>query len=487
MRRTATALVALAMFGAMMALVPAAEAIPVDSADRSVTTRDLPAGYDLFETDPQQTQFDFGGLGGLPADFFAPGSQPFNGTIKLCGRQLGSFGGHDVGDADTVVQRLGAMTLPGPGSSATVPIELVQLNLVSCEPITVQVGTQAQIWDVQVDLSPTQRSQGTMTVHQAGANGGTFDSQLLVLPRFTFIGPGGATQTKDLGTFPTLFSQLQTQASKGVWNRRCELPALRVQGLNGVFCPGLTPKRKKQLGVWQSILFQIAWVPAQPRLEHFACYRVNERGQRFSSRRVRVTDQFGTRKPRLVKPRELCNPAQKNSERFLQKRAHLKCYAVRDEGFQPRTVTTRDQFGSLTLTVKKPRDLCAPSLKRFLKSGQRPTISGQPDQRLVDRFMCYKVAQQGNRAPIPVKIRDQFGRMRMTVQEAVILCNPARVNRVESYHPIQHLVCYRVVRAAGQRPFRSRLVQTSNQFGREALRVAKPETLCVPANKVVAT
>lgn len=485
MREIVCVLAAAALFGSSIAVLPTAVAAPTESAGPVVTPRDLPAGFDLFETDPQQTHFIFGGATSIPAGFFGPGSQPWDGSVKFCGQPLVTFGGHDVGDADTVIQRLGGLTLPGPGSSATVPIELVSLSLVSCEPITIQVGNTTEQWDVKMGLSPRGKSQGSMTVRQTSANGGTFDSQLSVQPILTFVSPKGTTQTLDLGGNQTLSTGLRTQVTNDVWRRRCALPALAVPGLNEVFCPGLTPKKKKKLGIWQSPIFSIGWVPAQPRLEHFACYRVKEQGQRFASRHVQVTDQFGSHQPRLVKPRDLCNPAQKNSEPFLQKKVHLKCYTVQDKGFAPRTVVTRDQFGSLRLAVHKRRDLCMPSLKKLLKGGSKPTISGQPGSRLVDRFMCYDVTQQGNRSPIPVGIKDQFGQLNMTVQEAVILCNPAKVNNVASYHPIAHLVCYRVVANAGQPAFRPRIVQTSNQFGKEVLKVLEPETLCVPANKVL--
>ncbi len=467
--------------GATALILPSTTA-SADEPSSTSTARDLvPAGYDLFETDPQATEFNFGAMP-LPPDFFAPGSDPFNGVVKLCGDQLGTFNGQDVGDTDTVVRRSGAMDLSGPGSSATVPIEIVSLNLVSCEPITVTFdGGPTQSWDIKIDLSPTQPSRGQLNVTQTGENGGTFTSELTVIPRLTFTRPNGSTRTKDLGTFPGLFSGLRTQLSDGQWNRRCGLPALQVPGVNDVFCPGLTPGGKKILNRWQGSLIKLGLYPAQPRLEHFVCYSAKERGTRFRPRKVRITDQFGAQRVRVVRPRELCNPAQKNSEQFLQNKVHLKCYQITTPRFNGRTVVTRNQFGSLTLTVKAPRNLCVTTLKKLLK-GSRPTISGQPNQRLVDNFVCYSVANNGSFAARQVRIRDQFGRATVNVIRPVELCTPASVNQRLANHLVGHLVCY-VVTPTRNRP---RRVQTSNAFGREVLHITKRNKLCVPSNKVLA-
>ena len=46
------------------------------------TGTSIPAGFDLFETDPEQTIFNFQGPAQIPANFFAPGSDPFAGNVK---------------------------------------------------------------------------------------------------------------------------------------------------------------------------------------------------------------------------------------------------------------------------------------------------------------------------------------------------------------------------------------------------------------------
>ncbi len=138
-------------------------------------TTPIPPGDDCWSTACGGTRADFAD-NPIPADFFDPGSQPFDGIIELGGA---------TGFADTIVERQGTLLLPPPYPvTETVPVELVQLNLVSCAPITVQpMGSQ---WDVAVDLSTTGPPLGTMTVTKESSSGGTFTAQFYVQPRYTF-------------------------------------------------------------------------------------------------------------------------------------------------------------------------------------------------------------------------------------------------------------------------------------------------------------
>jgi len=165
--------------------------------------RCVPPDDDCFSTQCGRTLFDFCN-DPIPADFFAPGSEPFTGIIIL--------GGPMDGLPDTVVRRFDAMLLDGPPE--TIPIELVALNLVSCQPITVNPGPTT--WDVSVTLSLGGTVQpGAMTVTKRHPNGGTFDAMFHVLPRFVFTEQGnpGNQVILDFGVDgrpPTLFETTDT-------------------------------------------------------------------------------------------------------------------------------------------------------------------------------------------------------------------------------------------------------------------------------------
>jgi len=179
---------------------------------------DLAAGDDYFTTPANGATFqDFGSMP-IPADFFAPGSEPFTHVIWFQGRPLQSSPPNLLLPSDTIVRRLQSVNLAIPGYEIDIPIEIVALSLVSIDPITVTYngGVFTEQWNVSVHLSAVQpQVQGSMTVRAGGcpcAEGGTFTATLPVLPRLVFsrIGPP-AERVLDFGQFglqPVLFSTL---------------------------------------------------------------------------------------------------------------------------------------------------------------------------------------------------------------------------------------------------------------------------------------
>ncbi len=143
-------------------------------------------GPDPWHTVPL-TEIKIGSTGDIPpipADFFYPGSLPFEGQIQLTGDPI------NPGDTntDTIVERLEVAVLPNPGASDTVQIELKELSLTSVAPIDVG-GIQFVVY---VDLDPTGPSSlGSMTIVRNNNEGGTFTSQLNVHPRVHFRQVGG--------------------------------------------------------------------------------------------------------------------------------------------------------------------------------------------------------------------------------------------------------------------------------------------------------
>ena len=425
---------------------------------------DIPAGHDLFVTDPAEThqflQF--------PADFFSRGSDAFAEVVDFAGVPLETFNGLAVGDTDTIVQRLQPADPSGLGGSATVDIEIVALSLQSVQPIFVTYGNDpGKLWDVFVDLSPTTRSQGQMTIN----GGGTFESHFEVVPRFTF------TDLADGSIITFDGAQLPPQAFtvfEGVWANECALPALAVAGLNDGFCPGFDGQ--KQLTVHQALLAQHGVWPAQPALEHFQCY--NLKPKPFDARTVELTDQFGFRVAEVTDRVELCNPVRKANEPWSNRRAHLVCYTTDGPDLQT-PVTVRNQFGSQQLMVHEPTQLCVPSRK--WQRGESLKQISVP----IDHFQCYSVEPL---TPLfrfgsldRYKLRDQFGlQKRMRVGVPRRLCAPVDKNGSRIEHPVAHLVCYQL----GGARLNIRVV-VKNQFERVGLRAKRARFLCVPSAKVV--
>lgn len=108
-------------------------------------------GIDVFTTPSGGATAEDFGQTPIPPGFFGPGSDPFTGSVVYQGAPLG---GMIPAQIDTIVQRLGSANLPAPGSSGTVPIQIVGLSLVGTAPITVTYGGGSpEQWTVQACLS----------------------------------------------------------------------------------------------------------------------------------------------------------------------------------------------------------------------------------------------------------------------------------------------------------------------------------------------
>ncbi len=162
-----------------------------DLAGASAAAASIGVGDDGFRVPGGPNNvFDLGSspLPAIPADFFGPGSDPFSDTLLVEGA---------TGGIDTVVSRLTSTVdldpLPYP-NTATIDIEIVELNLKSISPITVTFngGQNPELWDMEVDLSALTPPPplGHMLIDKEHPNGGTFDAVFSVQPRFTFTKVG---------------------------------------------------------------------------------------------------------------------------------------------------------------------------------------------------------------------------------------------------------------------------------------------------------
>jgi hypothetical protein len=444
-------------------------------------------GFDLFETDPSATVFNFApGDTEIPATFFGPGSDPFHGAVAFGGVPLTTFLGVHPGDADTVVQRPQASADPMP-TAPPIPIQLVQLSLVSMQPITVTYngGQNPEPWQVNAQTG-SQASQGQMTITHptlTGA-GGTFSSTLRVLPLLTFTRlSDGHQATLDAGALqPATKDKLVLGAQNVPWSPGCKLPALALSGINDGFCPGLNSLGRNKRTVEQAQLAQHGIYPVQPALEHFRCYRVEQAP--FQPRTVNLKDQFGSRQADISKRAELCNPAKKNQEPFQNRRAHLQCYATTGQPVGA-VVAVQNQFGSQRLRVGKPKRLCVPSKKRL--SSQNPF---PPIQVPIDHYQCYAVTPQASLQTVNpvhnVTLKDEFGQEQVSRAQPFQLCAPARKtfqgHTTPAQHVVKHLVCYQTNGAPVNRGY-----EIKNQFEQRRLLATQPFSLCVPSNKLVIT
>lgn len=456
---------------ALMVVLLGLAVVPAAQGDTQI-----PAGFDLFETDPEQTVFRFQDQTAIPENFFAPGSEKFEGTVNFGGEPIVRFEGQNVGDADTVIAHPAFVVPAGGQDSDTVDIELRVLSLGAMAPITVHVNGSAQKWDVEAKASASRPSTGQLRAAEP-ASGGIMDSQLTVYPTFTFTRlSDGATKVLDVGALPDGNRPEVVLTGIGTpWRAGCVFPALAVAGLNDGFCPAQNDAGEKVLSIEDGQLARHGIRPAQPRLEHFQCYSLADHST-FNSRAVKLSDQFGDRAGEAGQPTRFCNPVKKAKEAVDNERDHLYCYRTTGPDVDKR-VRLRNQFGPFTGRVHKPTSLCLPTRKRL------PGKKAPPKSRFqIDHFQCY--ALKAGKAPArSVPLDDQFGKNKMKIGKPSILCAPVSKDGGGIDHPVRHLVCY--VRTNKPPPVIRKLTAI-NQFGKkQRARTKRPVELCVPSNKLV--
>ncbi len=161
---------------------------------------EVPTGLDAFKTVAGASRFSFSEEFTIPADFFDKGSSRFAGTVSFKGVPIGSYRDQKTGAADTIMERTKTASFSSRYGRSTVPIELAALSLESIRPITVRVGKEWQQWNVKLALSPSRKSEGTMTIMRRSEKGGTFNSEFVVYPVFTFTRTSdGAEKSLDVG------------------------------------------------------------------------------------------------------------------------------------------------------------------------------------------------------------------------------------------------------------------------------------------------
>lgn len=182
----------------------------------------------------------------IPADFFGPGSDPFEGIVCLEGAPLDN---PDFGSADTLIERSAdpfGRCDPPSAEESTVDIEIVELSLVGTAPITVTFngGQDPEDWDVVVDLSPNGLLGGTppssLTAVKNDYNGGTYTSILYVQPRFTFTKVDAPKEQQIFDTFDAGVDAIElSQTTPVPWVTDVDLNFVSAVDLCSAFHAGI--------------------------------------------------------------------------------------------------------------------------------------------------------------------------------------------------------------------------------------------------------
>ena len=105
--------------------------------------------------------------------------------------------------------------------------------------------------------------------------------------------------------------------------------------------------------------------PLVPTIDHYKCYRLSTAKSRTSG--LAVTDQFGSITVDVKRPLHLCLATAKNGEPIPVPGASLLCYLIRGTRPEapPPVIYTHNQFGPDQHGFFGPRDLCIPATVTF--------------------------------------------------------------------------------------------------------------------------
>jgi len=248
-----------------------------------------------------------------------------------------------------------------------------------------------------------------------------------------------------------------------------------------------------------------SFVPPPPSgptsADHYLGYKVKEtkHTDKFEKITVILSDQFESDATYTVeKPERLYNPVDKNGEGISDEITHLLGYKIKAPKDTPKfekitNVLVQNQFGDITVDVKKPKLLLVPSSKDLT------SIPDPLNPITVNHYKCYD-AKETKGTPKFVKrlvtLSDpNFGESKVfEVKKPKLLCNPvekqvANADRTVETTPIQnpenHLMCYDLKKIKDQPKFKKTNVFTNNQFEPEDLEVKKEHQLCVPSIKIL--
>lgn len=223
-------------------------------------------------------------------------------------------------------------------------------------------------------------------------------------------------------------------------------------------------------------------------LDHFSCYQAQvAKGARlFAARSLSLSDEFAAVETaieaKVIKPTNLCTPAQVKGGEVVDPTAHLTCYQTEKIASTSKSskqkIRIANQFGSnQRLTLQGLQSFCVPSLADYT-----------PSPLNVDAYACYQARTTRDSQPRKARkmeLVDQFASDAMTVGGPVNFCAPVTVNGDEVVDSKAYLTCYQFQKTEGVGDHGRHMVRIANTFGStQALAVEGREVLCVPSLKI---
>lgn len=215
-----------------------------------------------------------------------------------------------------------------------------------------------------------------------------------------------------------------------------------------------------------------------PPLNHFQCYEIHRKPSGVNG--LSLVDQFGPSVAKLNKAKRICLPASKNGEdpTAPTDADHLTAYTMKQTSpkfAKIRQLVFQNQFGVFAADLVKPDYFLVPASK----STSLPP--GPLAPAVIDHFKCYKTHSTKFRAS-NVTVDDQFGSITVDIKKQLRLCVGADKNGEGILDPNSTLMCYQDRIMPGTPPPNlPAQVFTENQFGPDVYSVYGARELCVPS------
>ena len=225
---------------------------------------------------------------------------------------------------------------------------------------------------------------------------------------------------------------------------------------------------------------------AQLGLDAFLCYKAKptKGSAAFAPSTVQLEDELGSRSARVVKPRALCNPADRAGGGIADPDSHLASFGIQPDP-KPAKLTgigVENVLGELTVDITKLDRLLVPAA--MSEGGPVAPLASTE----VGHFACYKakVAKGTPRLPkgTQVSLADAFGAARtLDVKKPTRVCLGTDRDGGGIPRPGDALACYQAKPAKGQPKHAKRAgVHVNHAFGPAQLDTVKEEELCLPSN-----
>lgn len=195
--------------------------------------QEVSAGFDFLETRIGDTFEDLSDLSALCPGCFVVGDPVI--PVKPVPIPKGPFGGADLGNTDTAIQRLQNTVDLDLNGFAQVPIQIVELHLQSVQPFQVNCQGDIQNWMLDITIDPVVQPPGQITITKTHADGGLFTSTLPIIPILTFTRVDDCPPTITCTSVPPAINF----SGSGPWAYGPSLEVLAIPGATSNFIAGL--------------------------------------------------------------------------------------------------------------------------------------------------------------------------------------------------------------------------------------------------------